>query len=87
MSRQGLQLDRSGSTRIKPLSPKAIHAQSQARESLARMVIAGILLTIIGIGFVVSLIINDGNMKDILLVISSALGYLLGKSYREKEVE
>ena len=73
-----LHLDRSGSSRAKPQTPKAISALGQARESFARTCIAGVVMLGLLIALGIALWKESDHVHSILLILGSGLGYLLG---------
>ena len=83
MSSGGLHLDKSGAiSKPKTQSPKTIHAWGQARESFARVVIGGIILSALAIAYIVAIFMKVDDADKILLVVSSGVGFLLGRSSR-----
>jgi len=67
-----------GFTKPKTQSPKAIKAWGQARDSFARTLIGGGVLLLLGIGYCVALYNKLESASNILVVIASGLGFLLG---------
>lgn len=80
MSSEGVHVDsRGGEVKPpKPPTPKAIAAQSQSRNSNARIVILGGLLFFLCATLVIALVWRPENVKDILIVIGSIAGYMAG---------
>lgn len=72
-----------GTGRAQSQSPQAIRAQGHARVSFARVVVGGIVLGLLAVGYVIALFNKLDAAHDILLVIGSGLGFLLG-SGRDK---
>lgn len=78
-----LHVDQSGSiSRPKTQSPKAIQAQGQARESLARTVIGGVVLCLLTIAYIVALFQGIDGANNILVLLGSGIGFLLGRGER-----
>lgn len=65
----------------RPASPKAIEAAGVARESFARLIICGIVLGMLVICFAIAMWREANYARDILLVIGSTLGFLVGREY------
>jgi hypothetical protein len=80
MSNEGIHVDSSGGEvrPPKPPTPKAIEAQSQSRNSFARIVVLGGLLLLLCVALGVALFYRPDNVKDILIVIGSIAGYMAG---------
>ncbi len=76
MPSSDLHLRPSGSGR--PQSPKTIKAHAQARESFVRVVVGGVILGTLSVAYIVALWNKLDGAHDILLVIGSGLGFLLG---------
>ena len=76
MPSSDLHLTSGGSGR--PQSPKAIKAYGQARESFVRVIVGGVVLGILAIGYIIALWNKLEGAHDILLVIGSGLGFILG---------
>ena len=75
----GLHLQPSGVAKpTKPPTPKAIAAQSESRNSFARIVIGGGVLFFLCIILAVAVWQKSENVKDVLLVISALGAYILG---------
>jgi len=74
-----LKVDTSGGiVRPRTQSPKAIRAWSQARDSFTRTVLGGIVLVLLTLAYVVALFQRLEGAANILVVIGSGLGFLLG---------
>lgn len=88
MSNDGLHLEKSGGVTIqRQPSPKSILASGHARESLARVVIVGVVLGLLVVCLGCSLVWRPDQAKDVLLVIGSTLGFLLGRELPKKHAE
>lgn len=80
MSNENLHIEPSGRiTKPRTQSPKTIHAWGHARESFARVVIGGIVLTILTVTFCIALANENPAADKILILISTGLGFLLGR--------
>ena len=76
---QSVHLDKSGSiTRPKTQSPKVINALSRAHDTFTRTVCGSIILGLLTIAYLVALCKQIPNAHEILVVVGSALGFLLG---------
>jgi hypothetical protein len=73
-----------GTTRATQPTPKVITAQSESRNSFARIIIGGIVLGILCIALIVALACRQENVRDILIVLSGGLGYMLGREVSKK---
>ena len=75
----GIHVDSSGSfAKPRSQSPKVINAWAQARDSFAKTLIGGIILGILTIAYIVALFKEIAAANNILVMISSGLGFLLG---------
>ena len=78
-NQQGLHVDQSGSiSKPKTQSTKVINAWSQARDSFTRTVIGGVVLGVLSIAYVVALFMKIDDAHNILVIVGSSLGFLLG---------
>ena len=83
MSDVKLHVDTAGSVgKPKTQSPKTINAWAQAREGFTRIVVAGIVLALLTIAYIVALFMKVEGAQNILLVIGSGMGFLLGRGSR-----
>jgi hypothetical protein len=74
-----LHVDQSGSiSKPKIQSPKVIQAWSQARDSFARTVIGGVVLGLLTIAYIVALFQKIDGASNILVMLGSGIGFLLG---------
>lgn len=74
-----LHVDQSGSiSKPKTQSPKVIQAWSQARDSFARTVIGGVVLGLLTIAYIVALFQKIDGANNILVMLGSGIGFLLG---------
>lgn len=77
--RAQLRLDSSGSiAKQRSQSPKTIEAWSRARESLARTIIGGVILGFLTIAYIFALFLHIDSANNILVLLGSGLGVLLG---------
>ena len=60
-------------------TPKQVEAQSQARNSFARIVVLGGLLGLLIVTAIVAMIWRPENVKDVLLVIGPTAAYMAGR--------
>lgn len=74
-----LHVDQSGSiSKPKTQSPKVIQAWSQARDSFARTVIGGVVLGLLTIAYIAALFQKIDGANNILVMLGSGIGFLLG---------
>ncbi len=59
-------------------SPKVIHAWSQARDSFTRTLLGGVILSLLTIAFIVALFMKVEGASNILVMLGTGLGFLLG---------
>jgi hypothetical protein len=80
MSNGTLHVDRAGEIgKPKTQSPKAIHAWGQAREGFARVVAGGVILGALAVAYIFAVFLQAPEADKILLVLSSGVGFLLGR--------
>jgi hypothetical protein len=83
-----LHLDESGTiSKPRTQSPKVIHAWSLARDTYARTVIGGVLLALLTIAYIVALFMKAEGASNILVLLGSGLGFLLGGRDKSSHVE
>ncbi len=66
-------------------TPKAILAVAQARVELAKVIICGVVVFVITLGWVGALVWRPDASKEILAVLLAAMGYLAGRHSSGKE--
>lgn len=70
-------LDKSGSL-PKAATPKAIQASAKARDSFARIIFGGSILGLLAIAYIAALFCEIEGANNILVILGSGLGFLLG---------
>lgn len=75
---KGLHIQKGGVVKTPTLTPKTITAQSQAKNSYARIIILGGVLALLCVALFTSIAWRPEHVKDILLVISTIAAYLAG---------
>ena len=73
-------LTSSGQNRQPARTPKAISAESESRNSFAKIVFGGAILCILTVAYVVAVIMKvDGTSpQQLVIIVSGGIGYLLG---------
>jgi hypothetical protein len=75
-----IHLDPTGSTpKAKTPSPKTIKAQSDARDSFAKTLFGGLILSVLAVAYLVALF-KGIDADKILVLLGTGLGFLLGKN-------
>lgn len=83
-----LHLDNSGVIpKPRTQSPKIINAWSQARDSFTRTIIGGVILGLLTIAFIVAMFYKIENANNILVMLGTGLGFLLGGRDNQKNNE
>ncbi len=83
MSETGLHVDKAGTLgKPKKQSPKTIQAWANARESFARTICGSVILVLLIISYILTLFCKPEHANNVLVVVGSGLGFLLGS--REK---
>jgi hypothetical protein len=80
MANDPIRIDQHGS--IRPHTPKAIDAMGKAREGFARVVVGGVVLGGLTLAYIVGLFMRVPDVHNILVVVGSGVGFLLGRSSR-----
>jgi hypothetical protein len=76
-------LDQAGTiTKPRTQSPRTIQAWSQARDSFARTVLGGVILGLLTVAYVVALFLKIEGSANILVILGTGLGFLLGSRDR-----
>lgn len=83
MSSKGVHVQPGGFT--VPQTPKAIGAWGSARENFARWVITGIALGCLIVVFTLSMFWRPEFARDILLVISTTIGFVAGREFSARQ--
>ena len=79
-----LHVDESGSiSKPKTQSPQAIRASAEARNSLAQIIIGGIILGLLSLAYIVALFNGISGASEILVIVGSGIGFLLGSNSRD----
>ena len=79
-----LHVDESGSIpKPKTQSPQTIRATAEARNRFAQIIIGGIILGFLAIAYAVALFKEISGASEILVVIGSGIGFLLGSNSRD----
>lgn len=87
-SSNSVHIDQSGSiAKPRTQSAKVIQAWSQARDSFTRTVIGGCLLGLLTIAYIAALFLKIENANNILVMLGSGLGFLLGGRDRGQSSE
>lgn len=85
MSESGMRVEPGGfASKPKPASPRAIEASGYARDSFTRLIICGVVLLLLIVCFGIAMWQKLEYARDILLVVSSTLGFLAGREYSKK---
>lgn len=88
MSNQSFHIDKGGEVKPqKPLTPKAIEAQSQSRNSCIRIVILGVLLGLLSLALFIAILCRPEHVKDLLIVIGSIAAYMAGSGEFSRKEE
>lgn len=67
-------------------SAKKITAESQSRNSFAKILFAGVILCVITIGWLIALFTKPEVASNLLIVVSGGIGYLLaGKESSQRD--
>ena len=86
MPDSGLQVTKSGSSgRVPVQTAELIRATGEVKENAHRVLIAGVLLGLLAIAYIVALFRDNNAAQGILAVISSGIGFLLGRGDRVKK--
>lgn len=79
MVNNSIHVDQTGAIpKPKSQSPKVIHAWSQARDSFTRTITGGIILVVLTLAYIVALFLKVDGANNILVMVGSGLGFLLG---------
>jgi hypothetical protein len=79
-----LHVDESGSIpKPKTQSPQAIRASAEARNSLTQIIIGGIILGLLSLAYIVALFKWISGASEILVIVGSGIGFLLGSNSRD----
>ena len=79
MDEPKLRLGKSGATVTTRSAPvKTIVATAKARESYVRVIIVGLILSLLTVAYIVALFMKVEGAQSILVIIGSGVGFLLG---------